>query len=100
MSRVFVSTALAAVMFAIGIGGAHGQTAPIPDYYPADYKTIAEGSHGDAGVVIYAERFPFELVNVAGSELRVITPSGLLAGKVHVRFPPKATTVARRQDVA
>lgn len=40
-------------------------------------------------------------VDVAGSELRIITPSDLPAGKVHVRIPPEATAVyTSRPDAA
>ncbi len=40
-------------------------------------------------------------VDVAGSELRIITPADVPAGKVHVRIPPEATAVyAARPDAA
>lgn len=40
-------------------------------------------------------------VDIAGTELRIITPADLPAGKVHLRIPPEATAVyASRPDVA
>ncbi|WP_245443901.1 hypothetical protein [Mesorhizobium sp. DCY119] len=48
------SSALALAVSSVAIGGAYAQTAALPDYYPAEYKDIVEGSRAEKGVVIYS----------------------------------------------
>jgi iron(III) transport system substrate-binding protein len=104
MRRVFISTALVAVMSAIGIAGAQGQTVPAPDYYPADYKAIVEGSRAEAGVVIYSNMAdnnwaPLLQGFKAQYPWIKVETLDLGSGTVHSRWEAEAGSGSRSADI-
>lgn len=80
------------------------QEAPLPDYYPAEYSGIVEGSRGEAGVFIYsnisAENWAPALARFAEIYPWIkVETLDLTSSTVHSRYEAEAGTNARTADL-
>lgn len=104
MRKSLISSICAAGLSATALGGAQAQTVPVPDYYPADYSTLVEGSRGEDGLVIYSNMADnnwgplIEGFNAQYPWIKVETLD-LGSGTVHSRWEAEAGSGSRSADL-
>ena len=104
MRKLLQATATAALFAALSASGAWAQTAPLPDYYPADYSQIVEGSRAEAGIVIYSNMADnnwaplIEGFKAQYPWIKVETLD-LGSGTVHSRWEAEAGSGSRSADI-
>lgn len=104
MEHRFLAGALTASILALSTSAALAQDRALPDYYPADYSQIVEGSRSEAGLVIYSNmadnnwqpvlegfREAYPWINVETLDLG--------SGTVHSRWEAEAGSGSRTADI-
>lgn len=104
MRKFLISGAFAAAASVLAIGGAFAQTAPVPDYYPTDYKTVVEASKAENGLVVYSNMADnnwgplLEGFKAQYPWIKVETLD-LGSGTVHSRWEAEAGSGSRSADI-
>ena len=100
MKKFLISSAFAT---ALAMSNAHAQTVPVPDHYPADYKSVVEGSRAE-GLVIYSNMADnnwqpiIKGFNAKYPWVKIETVD-LGSGTVHSRWEAEKGSSARTADV-
>lgn len=102
--KTFLRASLVAASLLTLSLGASAQTAPVPDYYPADYADLVEGSRAEAGLVIYSNMADNNWAPlVAGFKAQYpwigVETLDLGSGTVHSRWEAEAGSGSRSADI-